>query len=172
MHNISIIKVSITNVEQLQSISRQTFFESYADRNTAENMRKYLTEVFSVEKLSEELNNPCSEFYFANINKQTIGYLKINYGNAQTELKDEHALEIERIYILKEFQGKQVGQLLFAKTLQLAKERKSTYLWLGVWENNTKAISFYKKCGMIEFDKHIFVLGEDKQMDILMKLEL
>ena len=172
MHNIAVIKVSIADVKQLQAISRQTFFESYSDRNTAENMQKYLTEVFSIEKLSEELNNPCSEFYIANLNAQTIGYLKVNYGNAQTELKDPNAFEIERIYVLKEFQGKQVGQLLFGKALQLAKDRKSTYLWLGVWENNFKAISFYKKCGMMEFDTHVFILGEDKQTDILMKLEL
>jgi ribosomal protein S18 acetylase RimI-like enzyme len=172
MHNIAVIKVSIADVKQLQAISRQTFFESYSDRNTAENMQKYLTEVFSIEKLSEELNNPCSEFYLANLNAQTIGYLKVNYGNAQTELKDPNAFEIERIYVLKEFQGKQVGQLLFGKALQLAKDRKSTYLWLGVWENNFKAISFYKKCGMMEFDTHVFILGEDKQTDILMKLEL
>ena len=172
MHNISIIKISTADVEQLQTISRDTFFETFAQYNTAENMQQYLKDVFSVEKLSEELSNPCSEFYLACINKQAIGYLKVNYGQAQTELKDPHAFEIERIYILQEFQGKQAGQLLFAKALQLAKERKATYLWLGVWEKNDKAINFYKKNGMIEFDSHAFMLGDDKQTDILMKLPL
>ena len=135
-------------------------------------MQQYLEETFNTEKLTKELSNPHSEFYLANINKQVAGYLKINYGQAQTELKDEHAFEIERIYVLKEFLGKQVGQTLYNQALQLAKERKVTYLWLGVWENNARAISFYKKNGLTEFDKHIFVLGEDKQTDILMKLEL
>lgn len=172
IHNISIIKISIADVEQLQTISRQTFFETFAEYNTTENMQQYLTDVFSVDRLTEELSNSCSEFYLACINKQAIGYLKVNWRHAQTELKDPHAFEIERIYVLKYFLGKQVGKALYNKALQLAKERKSTYLWLGVWENNERAINFYKKNGLIEFDKHIFVLGEDKQTDILMKLEL
>jgi len=42
-------------------------------------------------------------------------------------------------------------------------------VWLGVWEENPRAIKFYKKNGFVEFDKHTFVLGEDEQTDILMK---
>jgi GNAT superfamily N-acetyltransferase len=30
----------------------------------------------------------------------------------QTELMDEHAIEIHRIYVLEEYQGKKVGQIL------------------------------------------------------------
>ena len=98
-------------------------------------------------------------------------YITLLFGG-NIALKDEKAFEIERIYVLKEFLGKQVGQALYNKALQLAKDRKATYLWLGVWENNARALAFYKKNELVEFDKHIFVLGEDKQTDILMKLNL
>ena len=56
--------------------------------------------------------------------------------------------------------------------IQIARQKKVTCIWLGVWEKNEKAIKFYRKNGFIEFDKHIFVLGSDRQTDILMKLEL
>ncbi|MEG2102651.1 MAG: GNAT family N-acetyltransferase, partial [Flavobacterium sp.] len=46
------------------------------------------------------------------------------------------------------------------------------YIWLGVWEENIRALSFYKKNGFVEFDKHIFVLGDEEQTDLLMKLTL
>jgi len=49
---------------------------------------------------------------------------------------------------------------------------KVKYIWLGVWEKNQKAIDFYEKNGFVSFDKHIFVLGDDKQTDIMMKMEL
>jgi len=65
-----------------------------------------------------------------------------------------------------------VGQVLYEKAIQLAKERKAPYVWLGVWEENPRAIQFYKKNGFVEFDKHLFVLGEDEQTDLMMKLVL
>lgn len=160
------------DLETLKQIGRQTFFESFSADNTEKDMQEYLDKNFSIEKLTKELNNPNSSFYLAISDNQTIGYLKINTGNAQTELKNLQAFEIERIYVSMQFQGKQIGKLLFDKALQLAKEIHAPYLWLGVWEKNTKAIQFYRKNGLVEFDKHIFKLGADEQIDLLMKMEL
>lgn len=172
METVEIQKVTLSDISSLQEIGRITFFETFASSNSEENMKKYLDEGFSIEKLQGELNNPNSEFYFALSENQVIGYLKINFGTSQTELKDEKALEIERIYVLKDFHGKNVGQLLYEKAIQIAQQKKSDYVWLGVWEENLRAISFYRKNGFIEFDKHIFKLGNDEQTDIMMKLQL
>jgi ribosomal protein S18 acetylase RimI-like enzyme len=172
MEQINIKKVTLQDIDQLQQISRQTFFETFSAGNTEENMKKYLEEGFSAEKLTAELNNPNSEFYFAELDNTVIGYVKLNFGESQTELKDDKALEIERIYVLKEFHGKKVGQLLYEKAMQLARQSNAEYVWLGVWEENPRAINFYKKNGFVEFDKHIFKLGSDEQTDIMMKLVL
>ncbi|WP_460924927.1 GNAT family N-acetyltransferase [Pontibacter brevis] len=135
-------------------------------------MTKYLEEGFSTEKLATELSNEGSEFYFAVLGDQVIGYMKLNVGQSQTDIQDEKALEIERIYVLKEYHGKKVGQLLYEKAIQIAAQKGVDYAWLGVWEENPRAISFYKKNGFMEFDKHIFKLGDDEQTDIMMKIQL
>ena len=172
MKIIDIKKVTINDIDQLQKIGRQTFFESFSERNTEENMKMYMEESFSLEKLSAELLNPNSEFYFAVSDNKIIGYLKLNFGQSQTELKDDNAFEIERIYVLNEFQGKNVGQLLYEKALQIARQRNADYVWLGVWEENLISINFYKKNNFVEFYKHIFKLGREIQTDIMMRLEL
>ena len=172
MEPIDIKKITFTHIEQLQEIARQTFLETFSAGNTEENMRKYLDEGFSLEKLTTELNDPNTEFYFATCGNKAIGYLKLNFGHAQTELQDEKAVEIERIYVLKQFHGKKVGQLLYEKAMQIAEQKNAHYIWLGVWEQNPRAIAFYKKNGFVEFGKHIFKLGNDEQTDIMMKLEL
>ncbi len=172
MKKIITKKTGISDIEPLQIISRQTFIETFADLNSEENMKTYLAEGFSSGKLTSELQNPNSEFYFAILDNNIIGYLKINYGEAQTELKDPKALEIERIYVLKEFHGKSAGQILYNLALDIAKQKNVDYIWLGVWEKNSRAINFYKKNGFTEFDKHIFKLGDDEQTDIMMKLEI
>lgn len=172
MNDFEIRKADINELEQLQNIGRQTFSETFSQGNTEEDLAKYLEEGFSVEKLTSELNSTNSEFYFATYNNQVVGYLKLNSGQSQTEIRDEKSLEVERIYVLKEFQGKNIGQLLFEKALQVATQKNAEYIWLGVWEENQKAINFYKKNGLIEFDKHIFKLGNDEQTDIMMKFNL
>ncbi len=172
MTNIEIIKVELKDIDKLQKIGRQTFSETFSDGNTEENMAKYLDEGFSIDKLTIELNDKNAEFYFATFNKNVIGYLKLNFGQSQTELKDDKGLEIERIYVKNEFHGKKVGQLLYDKALEIAHLNKSDFVWLGVWEKNPRAINFYKKNGFVEFDTHIFKLGNDEQTDIMMKLKL
>jgi ribosomal protein S18 acetylase RimI-like enzyme len=172
MNNLEIKKASIINVLELQLIGRQTFIETFADHNTACDMQMYLDNNLSTNQLTEELNDPNSEFYFALLNNKVIGYLKMNYGQSQTESIDESSLEIERIYVLKDFHGKNVGQVLFNKAINIAGQRNAKSVWLGVWENNPRAINFYKKNGFEEFDKHIFKLGNDEQTDIMMRLKL
>ena len=170
--NIKIEQINHSHIAALQQIGRQTFSETFAESNTAENMAKYLEEAYSHEKLSAELNNLNSFFYFAMLDAKVIGYLKINMGLSQTELKANDALEIERIYVLKDFHGKKVGQLLFDKAIAIAKQQHLAYVWLGVWEENKRALQFYTKNGFVEFDQHVFVLGDEAQTDIMMKLAL
>ena len=172
MGKIKILKVELQDLEQLQEIARKTFFETFSELNSEENMTKYLAEGFSNEKLSTELRKKNSSFYFVKIEDEIIGYLKLNIGSAQNEMSDQNSLEIERIYVLKEFHGKKVGQLLYNQAIQIAKEKGVSFVWLGVWEENKRAIHFYEKNGFTAFDKHIFLLGEDAQTDILMKLLL
>lgn len=135
-------------------------------------MQKYLNENFSGKKVMEELNNPDSLFYIAWDNDRSIGYLKLNVGKAQTEMQDDSAIEIERIYVKSEYHGKKIGQLLYEKAIEIALDQNCSCVWLAVWEENPRAIRFYKKNGFIAFDKHIFKLGNDEQIDIMMKKDL
>lgn len=172
MNNIQIKRISVIDVEDLQIISKQTFFETFANENSESDMRNYLDENLSLDTLKKELFNTKSEFYVLSFNEKIIGYLKLNFGEAQTELKNNTSLEIERIYVLKEFHGQNMGQLLYNNALEIATKHSIKEIWLGVWEKNKRAISFYKKNGFIEFDTHIFKLGNDEQIDIMMKLKL
>ncbi|TSJ47982.1 GNAT family N-acetyltransferase [Fluviicola chungangensis] len=169
---MDIRKATGQDVEELAAIGKQTFAETFSSQNSEENMNAYLESGFSIQKLEAELADPDTDFYFAELNGKTIGYLKVNTGNSQTELKDKNALEIERIYVLKKFHGKKVGQILFEKAIELASEKNLEYVWLGVWEQNPRAIRFYEKNGLEAFDKHIFKLGNDEQIDIMMRRKI
>lgn len=169
---MQVSRINISDIKTLQELSRQTYYDTFAGDNTPENMQSYLDKSFNEQQLSTELNNPDSAFYFAMTDNKAVGYLKLNFGPAQTELQDHNAIEIERIYVLKDFHGQKVGQLLLEKAVEIAIEKQAGYVWLGVWEKNLKAMKFYEKNGFIPFGSHIFRLGDDEQTDIMMKLKL
>ncbi len=156
----------------LVSLSRQTFFETFRDSNTAENMEAYLKNELSEAKLQAETLNPESRFWFAKDGTMAIGYLKINWGAAQMEFQETDGLEIERIYVLQSHLGTGVAQLLFQKAEETAVQQGRKYLWLGVWEHNPRAIRFYEKNGFRQFSQHVFKVGDDAQTDVLMRKNL
>ena len=172
MSKIEINKATLFDLEIIQKISINTFTETFSEVNTAENLANYIKENFNPEKIASEINNPESTFYLALLDSETIGYLKLNFGKAQTENYNEQALEIHRIYVLKEFHGKKIGQLLLDEAVKIAKQTEAGSIWLGVWEENHRALQFYAKNGFVEFDKHIFTLGNDVQTDLLMELRI
>ena len=170
--DLKFVKLNSGDVNKLEQISKQTYFDTFSAENSTENMRAYLDSSLSEEKLLEELKESNLGFYFAEMNHKTIGYLKINFGDAQTDLHDHNAMELERIYVVKEFQGKQIGQKLLNKVLGIAKKNQMDYLWLGVWEKNERAIRFYERNGFSVTGSHPFRMGDEIQTDLIMKLPL
>lgn len=162
-------KTETKDLDVLQEISLGTFSEAFETQNTQEDFAAYTRQRFSKAQLLAELTHPLSTFYFAEQNQQVVGYLKVNEGEAQSELKEKEGLEIERIYVRRAFYRRKIGQQLLNKALALAQKKQKTYLWLGVWEKNLEAIRFYERNGFYQFDQHCFMLGNDPQTDLMMK---
>jgi GNAT superfamily N-acetyltransferase len=172
MEDIRFIRAAVQDAEMLRGLSCHTFVETYEAYNTKENMAHYLETEFSLEKLVSDISSPDSAFYFAMQRETAIGYIKINFARVQTDVHDPHSLELERIYVLKSWQGNKAGQFLLEGALQVARDNGLNYLWLGVWDKNTGARQFYDKNGFMPFGTHIFMLGDDRQTDILLKRSL
>ena len=165
-------KCTSDDLVALRKLALETFIDNYRHLNKADNFEAYLKKACGETQLLRELENPESDYYFVINREKIIGYFKLNTGNAQTENHSPDALEIERIYLLKAYQGKGLGRKMLNFTIDQAKARNKNMIWLGVWKKNEAAIEFYKKCGMVKFGEHIFQLGEDAQTDYLMKLEI
>ena len=165
----TIRKCTLNDLKTLLEISYETFVDAFQSMNEKETMDKYVEEAFNIEKLEEELRNKDSRFFFLYADNKLAGYLKINEAPVQTDINDPDSIEVERIYIKKEFKGKGLGHQLINYAIQLAKEMKKNYVWLGVWEKNTDAIAFYKRLGFYEDGRHPFKMGDELQTDFIMK---
>ena len=165
-------KVEMPDVEVLAKIAKQTFRETFAHDNTEEQLQEYFEEAYSLRTLSTELENPDSETYFIMHEEEIAGFLKVNWGNAQTERELENAFEIQRLYVLQTYQGFGLGKQLFEFALELAENNGFSWAWLGVWEHNTKAQAFYNRYGFEKFSQHRFMVGQKVDTDCLLKKKL
>ncbi|MDF1571986.1 MAG: GNAT family N-acetyltransferase [Bacteroidales bacterium] len=171
-HPVSIYEINSAHLKELRTIAIRTFEETFAATNSRENMDHYYAMRFNARLLTEELQHPESWWYFIEFQGKLAGYLKVNVGQAQTELQEEEGFEVERIYVLKAFHGSGVGAALMEQAIRLGREKGKKYLWLGVHEENYRALRFYGKFGLQEFDDHVFMMGKQPQRDLLMRMEL
>jgi ribosomal protein S18 acetylase RimI-like enzyme len=166
---VTIREVEISECDILLAFSKETFYEFFAGWNEPANMEAYSAVAFTPQKMLSELSNPNSEFYFALDEDVIVGYIKLNFNDAQTDIQDKDALEVERIYVSGQHHGKYIGKQLLDFAIEIARSKQFDYIWLGVWEHNEKAIAFYKRNGFETFGSHDFMLGDDRQTDLLMK---
>jgi ribosomal protein S18 acetylase RimI-like enzyme len=156
----------------LTTLSITTFCETFDKDNTKEDMDKYIAEEMNQDKLAAELSDTENIFLLAYYNDNPAGYAKVRSTKTPPELKNDQALEIERLYVLKEFHSKKIGAALMDHCITHAIASGCNIIWLGVWEHNYKAINFYERWGFSLFGSHAFLLGNDHQTDILMKKAL
>lgn len=171
MFKIEIKKATKADAKLLRDMGEQTFCETFAEYNTANDMKLYIEKNFTIQKLNDELNEEHASFFIAHQNNTPLGYVKIRRGHESEDLKGK-AFEIERLYATKEQIGKGVGKKLIEAAFEEGKRLGLRTVWLGVWEHNARAIAFYDKLGFKKFGAHTFMLGTDAQTDWLMKKEL
>jgi ribosomal protein S18 acetylase RimI-like enzyme len=169
---VNIRRATAGDVKLLQDIGIQTFYDTFAEVNTKADMDQYLEMNFNDARIILELADTDNLFFVAESNGQSAGYAKLRKGTTPVELQGANAIELERLYVAKEFLGKRVGQALMDHCLSKAREENFNTVWLGVWENNLRAIAFYKKCGFEKFGAHAFLLGTDLQTDHMMKIDI
>ncbi|MDJ0644806.1 MAG: GNAT family N-acetyltransferase [Flavobacteriaceae bacterium] len=170
--NLYYKKCTQKDINELIEISRSTFIAAFEKQNNRDDFSAYMTAAFSEETIKKQLQNPDSLFYFIYSDDVLVGYFKLNENNAQNELFSLPSVELERLYISSDYQGKEIGKNALRKTLEIAAAKSVSFLWLGVWEHNHAAIRFYERHGFVKFGTHPYLLGNDEQTDWLMKYEL
>jgi ribosomal protein S18 acetylase RimI-like enzyme len=68
--------------------------------------------------------------------------------------------------------GAGVGKTLLHTAIKIAQAEGYQSLWLGVWEFNERAIEFYRRQGFVDVGEQDFMLGRDRQTDIIMQLDM
>lgn len=165
-------RIGVADVATLTAISHETFSDTFGAQNSQADMDLFLTTDYSPTQLTRELQDPETFYFLVYQNEELAAYFKLNIGAAQTEVRPADQLELQRIYVKKGFKGQGIGQAILEKIKKTALEHGKTVVWLGVWEHNHPALKFYQRAGFVVTGEHDFILGSDRQRDLIMELAL
>ena len=157
----------------LSDLGRRAFQEAFGQYNDPGDMQAYLDLSFDPDRIKSQLEVP-SIIYLAAYYKGTpVGYAKLVRDSATTYASgDFKQIQMERIYALGAYVGKKIGKALMLESLRIATSEGYGYLWLGVWQENQRAIKFYKDFGFEIIGVKQFVIGNEVNDDYVMGLKL
>jgi ribosomal protein S18 acetylase RimI-like enzyme len=165
----SIRTATITDAEMLTELARRTFKDAFASMNSPENMEAYMSQNFTLHKFSAQIADPRATFLIAEIEAAPVAFAKLYGGGVPDCVRGFAPIEIERFYVDQQFHGKGVAQTLMQACFDRARQSGHGTLYLGVWEDNHRAIAFYRKCGFEIVGSHVFHMGDETQNDFLME---
>jgi len=161
-----------SDAASLAAIAERTFRETFAIDNTEEDINLHCAQKFSAEKQGEEISNQQLTTLLAEVAGELVGFAQLRLAHPAACVKGDRPAELHRIYVSSEWHGRGVANELMRAVYAAAAQAGSDYIWLGVWERNLKAIAFYRKCGFAVVGDHPFVLGRDRQRDLILAAQV
>ena len=168
MQTLTIRCAVAADAAALARLAEETFRHTFAADNAPEDMdahcaSQYGPEIQRAEIVDESIDTLVVEDAGAGL----IAYAQLRPG-APPNIATTDPIELWRFYVAPSHHGKGLAQRLMTEVIDRAGQRGAGTLWLGVWERNHRAQKFYRKCGFVEIGSHTFVLGRDRQTDLLM----
>ncbi len=169
---IEIRPAQVPDLPELRRVAIRTQVETFSKSNSHDIMEAYLRETFNEETFTREFHELGSVYLIAWEGTAMAGYLRLRLNGEVGHLLGNNAIELQRLYVTQEYQGRKVGATLMQQACAYSRQRQFEWLWLGVWDGNMKAQAFYKRWGFEPFSEHTFWMGPDPQHDWLLKLKL
>lgn len=163
---------TVADAEKLTDLAARTFYDAFADMNTPQNLKAYMSKAFTVDQLTAELSDARARFLLAEADGAMVGYAKLLADKAPASITGQNPIELSRLYVDKKYLGSGVGNDLMQACLDEARSLGHRSIYLGVWEHNYRAQAFYFRWNFRVVGNQIFQMGSDPQLDWLMEREL
>lgn len=169
---IEIRQARPADLPELRRVAIETQIATFGPQNSPEIMEAFLAESYSVASFEQEFLEDGNPYYLAWDGEHLAGFIRLRTTDEVAHLLGHKTIEIQRLYVDVNYQGKKVGSALMRFALDYARAQNLEWIWLGVWENNHRAQEFYAHWGFERFSEHIFMMGPDPQTDWLMRFRL
>jgi ribosomal protein S18 acetylase RimI-like enzyme len=156
----------------LAILAERTFRDAFGARNSPENMDLHCAKCFGPDIQLREIGERGLVTTLADEAGLLAGFTQLRLARPSPAVTARKPAELSRIYVTAEWQGRGVARALMDQALADAARAGCDALWLGVWEHNPKAMTFYKKFGFGFVGTHAFMLGNERQRDLIMSVAI
>ena len=170
--SLSIERAATVHAELLAELARRTFVDAYGAANTPEHVHEYVANAFRVDTVRDELADPACIVLVARQAAAEVGYVQLRLEQPIRELDDPTAAQLQRIYVDRTRQNDGVGRALLDAAIDAARRAGAGTLWLAVWERNVGGRRFYARAGFEAVGRTSFMLGPERQEDLVLVLPL
>ena len=152
------------DADLLARIAERMFRDAFAATNDPAQMDAYCRGHYSEEIQREELVDPEILVLFLEQDGEVVAYSQLRLRAPESE--------IWRFYVDRSQHGRGLAQRLMEESLHALREAGASVVVLAVWEHNPRAIAFYRKCGFEVVGEQPFILGDERQRDLVMSRSL
>lgn len=165
-------QAAVRDAASLAELAERTFRDTFAHVNRAEDIDSHCRNNYRESIQAAEIRDPNRATLVCHVRDSLIAYGQLRWGSAPPCVVATKPAEIQRLYVDARWHGKGIAHALMASLLDAAIAGGADAAWLGVWERNPRAISFYAKRGFAMVGEHVFVLGQDSQRDLVLAKRL
>jgi ribosomal protein S18 acetylase RimI-like enzyme len=156
----------------LAELAERTFRDTFARSNRAEDMDSHCRKSFGEGIQAAEIRDPNRTTLLCHVGDHLVAFGQLRWASAPSCVSAAKPAEIQRLYVDAAWHGKGVAQALMDSLLDAAAAGGADVVWLGVWEKNARAASFYAKSGFAVVGDHVFIVGSDPQRDLVLAKRL
>jgi ribosomal protein S18 acetylase RimI-like enzyme len=164
--------------DELADVAARTFPLACPSWSRPEDIASFIDTNLSASCFSAYLSDPQRAVLVARDDGgRIVGYAMLIRGvpddeSIQRAVPLQPAVELSKLYLLKDFHGRGVSAALMDAALAIATAWGARCMWLGTNENNLRATRFYTKCGFKVNGAKTFQMGEFAEEDHVMIREL
>jgi len=158
--NIRIIKADVSHAAIIGTIGKKSFRRAFEHLfKSKEELLEYLENTYCPVKLAKSLRDEDNVYLLAFVDGEPAGFAKIKKYSLNENIESISQMELQKIYVLGEHQGKGIGTALLNEVNAIAKEVGPDYVWLDTHISNENAIRLYEKHGFKKLGKYYFTIG-------------
>jgi len=162
---IAICRGSVADAAELAVFAARTFKETYSTKNRRDDMQAHLAATFGPAQQGAELADPLVATILARSGGELVAYAQLRKNPPPLCVTHAAPIELHRFYVDRRAHGTGVASRLMHEVHRAAREFQGRHIWLGVWEQNPRAIAFYKKAMFVDVGSTFYMVGPDKQID-------
>ena len=157
---IEIITAEIDHAPAIAYIGRTAFRKAFASVfHSRTDLDEYLEYTYCVDKIAGSLRKENNRYFLATADGLPVGFVKVKRHSLNDQLDSVFQAELQKLYVLREYHGKGVGQALMNAVNSFVQSLEPECLWLDTYIGNERAIRFYERNGFTKAGTHHFTIG-------------